>query len=339
METLEKNIVQVVIDGKNVTEDVSPYLSRLSYTDKVEAESDDVTLVFEDVAGYWQNGWYPQQGDSLTVTIGSPGNPLDCGIFEIDEVELEFPPDTVTVRGIGTAISKALRTKNSKAFEKQSLLKIAQYFAKKHGLTITGNTSELQKIEIERKTQDRQTDLSFLADLAKEYGIVFSVRGSQLIFIDIEELEKKPAILTIHKNEISRARFADKTSQIYGSAVVATRNMKTNSVRRWNYTPPKGDVMGVLVSNAIKEKVAAENETQAQAKAKGALKDKNKDKITGSLTVEGNVKLVAGINIELVDIGTFSGKWHVVSSSHSIDNSMGYVTDVAIRKIEKKEPA
>ena len=40
--------------------------------------------------------------------------------------------------------------------------------------------------------------------------------------------------------------------------------------------------------------VTVENETQAQAKAKGALKEKNKDKITGSITVAGNVKLVAG---------------------------------------------
>lgn len=58
--------------------------------------------------------------------------------------------------------------------------------------------------------------------------------------------------------------------------------------------------------------VTVENETQAQAKAKGALKEKNKDKITGSITVAGNVKLVAGINIELTGIGKFpeSGMWY-----------------------------
>ena len=80
--------------------------------------------------------------------------------------------------------------------------------------------------------------------------------------------------------------------------------------------------------------VTVENETQAQAKAKGALKEKNKDKITGSITVAGNVKLVAGINIELTGIGKFSGKWHVVSSAHDLDNSSGYVTTATIRKME-----
>lgn len=335
METLKQNIAQITINGKNVTADVAPYLSRLNYTDRVEAESDDITLTFEDTEGHWQNGWYPQQGDTLTVTIGTYGNPLDCGLFEIDEIEFDFPPDTVTIKAIGASISKAMRTRNSKAFEKQTLKQIAQFFATKHDLRLIGNTSELQKIEIERKTQDRQTDLAFLSGLAKEYGIVFSVRGDQLIFIDIDDLEKQPSVLTIHKNELSKARFTDKTSQIFGAAVVSTRNMKSNQVHRWKVTPPKGKGTDALTDDTWKGDITVENETQAQAKAKGELKDKNKDKITGSITVEGNVKLVAGINIELAGIGEFSGKWHVVSSSHSIDNSGGYTTDASIRKIKE----
>ena len=155
MEALEKVIAKITVNGKNVTADVSPYLSRLSYADKEEAESDDLTLTFEDTAGHWQNGWYPEQGDTLEVSIGTPDAPLDCGLFEIDEIGLEFPPDTVTIKAIGAAISKALRSRNSKAFEKQSLKQIAQYFATKHGLKLVGNVSDLQKIEVERKTQEK----------------------------------------------------------------------------------------------------------------------------------------------------------------------------------------
>lgn len=77
----------------------------------------------------------------------------------------------------------------------------------------------------------------------------------------------------------------------------------------------------------------AENDSQAQAKAEASLKDKNKEKITGSFSVPGNPKLVAGVNIELTGVGAFSGKWHVVSSTHTIDTGSGYVTDVEIRKL------
>jgi phage protein D len=76
-----------------------------------------------------------------------------------------------------------------------------------------------------------------------------------------------------------------------------------------------------------------ENDGQAQAKAQSSLKDKNKEKITGSFSISGNPKLVAGVNIELTGIGAFSGKWHIVSSTHTVDTSGGYVTDVAVRKL------
>ena len=332
METLEKNIVEITVDGKNVTGDVSPYLSRCTYTDQEEAESDEVTLVFEDTNGQWHGPWYPQQGDSLTAKMGESGNLLDCGLFEIDQIEYEFPPDLFSIKAIGAAITKDLRTKNSKAFEKQSLKKIAQYFADKHKLKLTGDVSELQKIEIERKTQDKQTDIAFLQSLAKEYGLIFSVRGDQLVFMDAATLETQKAVLTFAKTQMSKGRFQDKTAQVYAEAKVATRNMRTNTVQKWSVkpsgTPGKKDTL--IVGGR------AESDGQAQAKAKGALKNCNKDKITGTFTVPGNNKLVAGINIELTVIGKFSGKWHVVSSTHTVDKSSGYTTDVNVRKIEEK---
>jgi phage protein D len=76
-----------------------------------------------------------------------------------------------------------------------------------------------------------------------------------------------------------------------------------------------------------------ENSTQAQAKATSTLKEKNRDKVTGSFSIPGNVKMVAGININLTGIGAFDGKWQIVSSTHTIDTSGGYVTDVEVRKL------
>lgn len=328
MEKIEKNIVEINIAGKNVTGDVSGYLSTITYTDKVDGESDDVSLVFEDTTGKWQSSWYPQQGDSMNIKLGIAGAMLDCGTFEIDEIEFEFPPNTFTVKAIGAAISKSLRTLNSKAFEKQSLKKIAQYFADKHSLTLTGNIGNLQKIQIDRKTQDKQTDMAFLASLAKEYGLIFSVRGDQLVFMDSGELERQVSTMTIDKKQMSKGRFQDKTSQVYAAATVAARDARTNSVKKWDIKPSGNSTEKdtLIVGGRV------ENDSQAEAKAKGALQDKNKDKVTGSFTVPGNVKLVAGVNIELTGVGEFSGKWQVVQSTHNVSKDSGYITDVNIRK-------
>lgn len=329
MEAVISNIVEITIAGKNVTGDVSPFLSKVCYTDKVEAESDDILLVFEDTANKWQSSWYPQQGDVLSVKIGNADNVLDCGLFEIDEIELEFPPDTMTVKAVAASITQSLRTKNNKAFEKQSLRKIAQYFADKHGLKLIGKTSELQKIEIERKTQTDQTDLSFLVALATDFGLIFSIRGNQLIFMDTDELEKQTSIATIDRQQMNKARFVDKTSQTFAGVSVSRRDVRSNSVKKWEIQPSgkTGEADTLVIHGRV------ENDTQAQARAKGALKNKNKDKISGSITVNGNTQLVAGVNMDLTGIGEFSGKWQIVASTHQIEPSGGYTTDVTVRKI------
>jgi phage protein D len=359
MEKVTANKVEIVIAGKNITGDVSPYLSKITYTDKEEAESDDISLVFEDTAFRWQSAWYPEQGDSLQVKMGNSGNMLDCGLFEIDEIELEFPPDTFSVKAVAVAISKSLRTKNSKAFEKQTINDIARYFAGKHSLTLTGNKSKLQSIEIERKTQDGQTDIAFLSSLAKDYGIIFSVRGNQLVFMDSDELDALASVVTIDRRQMSKARFRDKTSHIYDSALVTKRDARSNTVLRWEVKAPAAgetsEVMvydpnshvsygeqymqhltqsaGILPKNQLIYNGDVDSDADASAKAQAKLKEKNREKITGSFSVAGNAKLVAGINIQLTSIGKFTGKWHVISSSHSVEPSGGYVTDVEIRKI------
>lgn len=329
METVIKTQVEISIAGKNVTADVSPYLSQISYTDKLEAESDSIDIIFEDVAKLWQTDWYPQQGDTLTVKMGYAGNLLNCGVFEIDEIEFSTPPETLTVRALAASITKSLRTRNSKAFEKQSLLKIAQYFADKHGLKIVGSTTELNNIEIERKTQDNQTDLSFLAGIAKEYGFIFSVRGGQLIFMDAAELEKKPVVMEITPSKIGSCSFKDKTSLTYAAVVARKRNARNNRVVKWKIEPGKQEgEADTLVINGN-----ADNDKQAQAKARAALNNKNKDKITGSISMEGNPTLVAGINITISGYGNFSGKWHVVETRHAVDPQGGYTMDATLRKV------
>lgn len=323
------NLVDIIIDGKNVTGDVSRYLSQITYTDNLEGESDDVSLTFEDVDGNWASSWYPSQGDSMIIRMGDALDKLYCGVFEIDEIGFEFPPSTFNVKAIAAAISKNLRTKNGKAFEKQSLKKIAQFFADKHGLKLTGNIGELSKIQIERKTQDNQTDISFLSSLAKEYGLIFSVRGDMLVFMSSNDLEKSSPAVTFSKRQISKASFQDKTSQVYASATVATRDTRTNSVKKYNIKSAgnAAEKDTLVISGRV------ENDSQAEAKAKGALKDKNKDKITGSLTVPGNVMIISGINIELVGLGAFSGIWHVIQSTHTINKDSGYTTSMNIRKL------
>jgi len=321
-------VYEVTINGTNVTDDISGYVSQVEYSDRIEEASDEVSIILDDIEGLWQSDWYPSQGDTLTLKMGYPGNMLDCGNFEIDEIELSGHPDTLTIKAIAAAITESMRTRNSRAYEKQTLKDIAQFIADKHGLKLIGDTSRLANIEVGRKTQDNESDISFLSGVARKYGIIFSVRGDQMIFLNPEDLEKEDSIASFKRYQLSGYSFKDKTSDTYEEASVSQRDIKTNTVTNWNIVssgdPTKKDT--IVVGGRV------ENASQAEAVTEGAIREMNKDKLTGSFSTDGNPLLVAGVNIDMEGFGAFSGKWTIKESTHRISVDTGYTTEISVRK-------
>lgn len=61
--------------------------------------------------------------------------------------------------------------------------------------------------------------------------------------------------------------------------------------------------------------------------------NKNKFKQYGSINgLEGEPSLIVGVNFDLTGLGLGSGKYHIVSSTHTISGGSIYTTDLEIRK-------
>ena len=171
---------------KDITKDISKYVLSINYTDFEHGQSDEIEIVFEDSEKLWQSAWIPSKGDSLRLYIGYIGEKLlNCGLFEIDEIEFQTPPDTLTVKAIATGITKSLRQKNSVAYENKSLKQIANEIAKKHNFSLVG---EIEDIRVERITQNQTRDLKFLKTLAEQYGYIFKITDNQLVFYKTQKL-------------------------------------------------------------------------------------------------------------------------------------------------------
>ena len=56
-------------ENKDITGDIAPYLISFVYTDYLEGQSDELQVEFEDVDGRWLRGWYPEQGDALSLSL------------------------------------------------------------------------------------------------------------------------------------------------------------------------------------------------------------------------------------------------------------------------------
>jgi phage protein D len=450
MEKVSSPSFEVLYAGKDITTDISAHLISVSYSDRTEGESDEVEIVVEDTDGKWMNEWYPEKGDRINLSVGYDGNMLDCGEFTIDELELDGPPRTLTIRALAAGINSPLRSKRSSAHESQSLRQIAEAVAARQGLTIedgTASTSrvrvdysaeraelskaaadaraalqanileryknvvrehyaalllaadslttktrgedaaeirqtvalwqaawlynqlpDIQKtrqtisnfaarldaiaaslkdidqtitrskldIQVARATQDRETDLEFLRKLAARYGILFSVRGTVLVFTSMYDIEGAGPVATLGPSEITRYSMKDKATKTYTRARVSyhdpVRRKEVVAEVEASDLPASGELVTVdvlLLSDRV------EDDAQAQEVAKAALYRVNSKTAEADIELPGRPMLVAGINLVLTNMGVMSGTWHVLESQHRIDKSSGYVTAVKLKRVKK----
>jgi phage protein D len=323
----------ILYNNKNITNDISRFMLSLTYNDKTQGESDDIEIELEDKDGLWQNSWYPEKGAKITMSIGN----LKCGVFEIDEIEVKGPPDTVSIRAMATGVTNSLRTTKSDAHENKTLKQIAEKIAQKNGLTVSGDIPE---ITIGRVTQNQETDLAFLKRISQSYGVVFSVRENTITFTSIYGLEQRGSSLKLDKTEITSYSIKDKANGMVKSASVKSKNPKKNAsvstnleYQEWlkteGYKYPD-----VVNKDASVTHTRVENKQQADAKAKAIMHTSASNQQEGSFDFDGNELAVAGNNFDLSGFGVLSGKWNILNSSHKLDKSGGYTVSVEAKRLQ-----
>ena len=318
-----KPIFKIEYNQKDITKDVSNQVLNIEYTDYEHGQSDEITITFDDTQKLWQSSWIPSKGDSIRVFIGYEGEKLlNCGIFEIDEIEFATPPDILTVKALATGITKALRQNNSVAYENKTLKQIASEIAQKHSLTLVG---EIEDVRVERITQNQERDLTFLKKLAEQYGYIFKIAEGNLVFYKTEKLTGADAAKILYRTDLTRITLSEKTSKNYKAVTVSYHNPKTGkkiTATAKNEKCVKGDTLKITER--------CENKQQALLKAKAALA-KGNNTIEGSIDLVGTPNLIAGLNIELKDLGYFSGKYHITQTRHFIDRTSGYRTSLEVK--------
>ena len=322
----------VLYNNKNITADIAKYMLSISYSDKTDGESDEVQIELEDVDALWQNSWYPEKGAKLTVKIGS----LNCGVFEIDEIEIKGPPSVVSIRGMATGIKSSLRSKKSDAHENKTLKQIAQKIATAQKLTIVG---EIPEITLGRVTQNKETDLSFLKRIAGMYGIIFSVRDTKIVFTSVYDLEKRSHSFELDITDISSYSLKDKadapkkTKSIHASA---KDNKKIEADKQFaDWQKEEGYKYPDSASEDEETEYSySENKQQSEHKAKAVMHLASSNQFEGNIDLEFNPLACAGNNFQLNGIGKLSGKYHIKASTHKIDKSGGATTSCEIKRLQ-----
>lgn len=310
---------------KNITQDIAPYVTRISYQDSIDNASDTLDIELDDTEGKWRDAWYPNKRDNLRLKLGYQGETLlSCGTFSIDDIEISGPPSVVVIRAVATSVGKALRTASHRGFEDTTLAAIAQRIAKKHQLTLVG---QIEPLRIDRVTQYAETDVAFLKRLASEYGYAVKILSDQLIFSHLDQLRHQTPIIQLTPQDVARFSLRDTLNCVYKAAKLKSQDSSNKKLIVYDAEGGSHESVDTLnVQGRAPDKDSAKTKTDA------ALAKHNEYQQSGSLTLMGNTRLGAGNKIALQDFGQLSGDWLITAARHSLERQSGYVTELEIAR-------
>jgi hypothetical protein len=314
--------------GWDITNNISGAVLSVAYIDKAEHATSTIEVKVEDRDKQWQGPWFPLKGDLLQLSIGYTNLQVLCGLFEIDDLELEGPPDVFHLKGISAHITPDLRTHFSRHYEGQSLSEIAATIAQAHSLTVVGAPAT-PDVTLARITQKHETDLAFLRRLAHLYGYTFTVRGTELVFMARTSLEQLAPVAVIDRSAVERFTFSSQTWRVYRAAEVSYFDPHTKALitARAEADPP------VATGDVLKIPERAESGQDAHAKAEAALHGNNRYEVTAQLTVYGDPRLLAGLTVTVSGFGRYDGPYQLDGTRHALVRSGGYTTSLEAHRV------
>lgn len=336
-----RTTVSVTFNGADITQDIKPYFSSLTYTDDVDDMADDLKLTVQDRDGVWMTTWLVEAVDAAAggkLSISAVITPehwkmrgkLKTGMFELDSVDVSGPPSTVTINATSLAFSSSLRqTQRSRAWENYKLSGIAAEIASSGGMMCLYESSSDPTYD--RVEQTKQSDIDFLKKLCQDAGISIKATDGKIVLFDQAAYEAKAPVRTIEKGEKGGYTKYKLSS---GSANTKYSKCRVRYMDPATGTCIEGTAEDTDVSGdqclEITAKVGSIGE--AEALAKKTLRYHNKLALTGTFTMPGDVGLVVGVTVQLKGWGGWDGKYIVEKAIHTV-GSGGYTTQIKIRKV------
>lgn len=357
--------------GKDVTEDLLPDLLSFSYDDKETNEADEISLTLKDPTGKWSAQWKPDGGEVVKAWIAQGTTAkrdarLYCGKFFVDSLRVSGSPRVFEMRAVSVPLNRPIRkVLKTRAWEKSDLNAIASKIASEAGVKLLFD-SQGNPI-YDRQDQSKESDLKFLSRLCEESGLSLKLTDDQIVIFDQASYENKPSAktLTLGESNILSWDFESQQSETYKSCIVQYRDpkqkkkgtaggqvlkesdmplgekqmfdkdgrrieaRKTNpAIMTFTYVDPDADENGQ--EYVLKKRATSLAEAKRLAKAK--LRQLNLRRVTGSMTVVGDVSLVAGVVITCKGFGSFDGRFIIEQATHEVGTG-GYTTALALRRV------
>lgn len=258
---------------------------------------------------------------------------LQCGQFELDTVQCQGPPDTITIKATALPFSKDVRqTKKDKAWEAYTLSGIGNEIAANAGMACMFESQT--DIQYQRVEQRQEPDIAFLSRLCHDAGLSLKITNNIIVIFDQKTYESAEPIATIPKDSKSYSKHSLSTSKAdveYQScrvSYVGPDGVLIEGIAKLSDYDPEAKGNQQL---EIKAKVADIGE--AQRLAEKTLRLHNKYQKAAQFTVPGNPDLISGVCVQLEGWGPWDGKYIIREAKHQLSRSSGYTTQISLRRV------
>ncbi len=331
--------IQLSYLGRDISRDIAPFVKSFAYTDNAHGKADDLRIDMDDRDHLWKGDWLPGKGDAISASIlclegwNGPGSipvSIPCGAFEVDEVEISVGEgDTVSLKAVSSLTQNSIRKEaKTRAWENGSLRQVFADLADFAGFELSWQAGNIQFLRIDQRAE---TDLAFMKRVADDFGLNLKINDATIIVYAGEKYDAKPASFSLSRGQsnIRTVSLRTRSTDVYKACEVSYHDPKDKQLKTYTFTPPDGAAATsrVLRVNQIAEDVAA-----AEKKAKAALRKKNQQEVEGDITLMGEPRILAGMNLSLSGFRRFDGVYAVEQVRHGFDRSAGYTTSAKIRK-------
>lgn len=321
--------------GKTSTrtaDQMAEYEEGFSYVDAATGQSDTMSLKVCNKDLRWANKWLPKKGDKMVAKIkvyswdaAGKDQTFTCGKFCCDDLTFSGPTLICNIGGVSVPEGQAFRsTQRTKTWKKVTIQEIARKIAARYSLSLH---YEAKKIYIADMEQSKQTDCEFLNKLCEDYGLYIKVYYGKIIIYDVDTYESKKAVATYSIDDFESWSYNTTLTGTYtGATITYTKGDSDNEL-----TLTVGSGNRIL---NINEKV--DSLSDAQIKACARVNKENRSAVTMSVTIKSNLKIVAGVCIQVKDAYNLNGKYFVDKVTHNIEAEGAYTMDLEMHKVQSK---
>lgn len=217
----------ITANGRTITPLIDPMLNSLTVTDETGVQADRLTISLDDSGGTLE---LPKRGAVLGVQLGLGLAMMDCGLFTVDTVSGEGPPDLLRIEAHAVPMAGAVKMqeRKSRSWHGMTLGAMVEKIAGENGLQLA-MSAELAAVDARHVDQTDESDLSLLARLAVDVSAAVKITAGRLAFIGRGESRTVSggmlATVALTRADVSRWAWVIGERDGYKSVVASYRDL------------------------------------------------------------------------------------------------------------------